>query len=86
MLSTYKAVLNNNRIEWLDQIPKQLTHSIVTVHITILDKLPIKKIDTVKKDQLLGLFSDDAELIDKITAEAMQARENHPLRYFDENE
>jgi hypothetical protein len=41
MLSTYKAVLNNNRLEWFDQIPPQLRHS--TVHVTILDELPVKK-------------------------------------------
>jgi hypothetical protein len=32
------------------------------------------------KDKLLGLFADDAELIDQITESAMQARENHPLK------
>jgi hypothetical protein len=97
VLSTYKAVLNNNALEWLEQIPTQLRHSTVIVHVTILDELPVKKrqsfrssnvdkIDTVKKDNLLGLFADDADLIDQITTEAMQARENHPLRYFDEDE
>ena len=63
MLSTYKAVLNNNALEWLEQIPTQLMHSTVTVHVTILDELPVKKlqslrsskvdkVDTVKKDNL----------------------------------
>ncbi len=32
------------------------------------------------KDGLLGLFSDEPELIDRITEEAMQNRENTPLR------
>jgi len=63
VLSTYKAVLNNNALEWLEQIPTQLMHSTVTVHVTILDELPVKKlqslrsskvdkVDTVKKDNL----------------------------------
>ena len=97
MLSTYKAVLNNNGLEWPPQIPPQLTQSRVIVHVTILDELPVKKpqwlkpkqvdkIDRVKTDKLLGLFAGDADLIDQITAEAMQARENPPLRYFDEHE
>jgi chemotaxis response regulator CheB len=83
-------ILNNNALEWLEQIPTQLMHSTVIVHVTIRDELPVKKhqtfrasqvdkVDTVKKDNLLGLFADDADLIDKITASAMQARENHPL-------
>ncbi len=32
------------------------------------------------KDGLLGLFADEPELIDQITEEAMQNRENTPLR------
>jgi len=38
---------------------------------------------TSENDSLLGLFADDAELIDQITESAMQARENHPLRCHD---
>jgi len=37
----------------------------------------------VENDKLLGLFADDADLIDQITESAMQARENHPLRCND---
>ena len=43
MLSTYKATLNNNRLEWFEPIPPQLSSSTVTVFVTILDELPIKK-------------------------------------------
>jgi hypothetical protein len=31
-------------------------------------------------DKLLGLFSDEPELIDEITESAMKSRENDPLR------
>jgi hypothetical protein len=41
MLSTYKAVLNNNRLEWFEPIPPQ--SRMVTVLVTILDELPVKK-------------------------------------------
>ncbi len=34
----------------------------------------------VKNNSLLGLFADDAEMIDDVTESAMQARENNPLR------
>jgi len=43
MLSTYKAVLNNNHLECFDQIPPQLMSSTVTVYVTILNELPVKK-------------------------------------------
>jgi hypothetical protein len=43
MLSTYKAVLNNNHLEWFEQIPRQLKSRTVTVYVTILDELPLKK-------------------------------------------
>jgi hypothetical protein len=36
-----------------------------------------------KNDPLLGLFANDADLIDQITESAMQARETTPLRYQD---
>ncbi len=35
---------------------------------------------TRKPDPLLGLFSDDAEMLDRITEEALESREKHPLR------
>jgi hypothetical protein len=31
-------------------------------------------------DPLLGLFADDAELIDRVTGDALHSRENTPLR------
>jgi len=37
----------------------------------------------VKNNNLLGLFADDAEVIDYVTESAMQARENNPLRCHD---
>ena len=35
---------------------------------------------TTKPDRLLGLFAEDAELLDQITESAMQGRENDSLR------
>jgi len=93
MLQTYNALLNNDCLQWLDQIPRQWRQRPIKVLVIIQDdELPVKNpelskpLETVKKDKLLGLFADEAELIDQITADAMQACENYPLRYFDENE
>lgn len=33
-----------------------------------------------KPDSLLGLFSDDADMLDRITEDALESREKHPLR------
>ena len=33
MLSTYKARLNNNHLEWFEPIPPQLSSSTVTVFV-----------------------------------------------------
>jgi hypothetical protein len=93
MLQTYHALLNNDCLQWLDQIPRQGQQRPIKVKVMIPDdELPVKKpelskpFETVKKDKLLGLFADEADLIDQITADAMQARSQQPLRYFDEDE
>jgi hypothetical protein len=45
---------------------------------------PLKKTkQPIENDKLLGLFADDADLIDQITESAMQARELDPLRCND---
>ncbi len=48
----------------------------------LLDSLKIhkRKPDPAGEDKLLGLFSDQADLLDEITESAMRARENDPLR------
>ena len=38
---------------------------------------------SMKNNNLLRLFADDAEVIDYVTESAMQARENNPLRCHD---
>ena len=35
----------------------------------------------IEKDNLLGLFANETELIDQITESAMQSREDTPFRY-----
>jgi hypothetical protein len=48
-----------------------------------LQKFEPTKPPIQKNDPLLGLFANDAELIDQITESAMQARETTSLRYQD---
>ncbi len=39
MLSTYKATLRGNRLEWSGETPKRLpSDKVVAVHVTILDE------------------------------------------------
>jgi hypothetical protein len=39
MLSTYKAILKNDRLEWREEIPKNLSQETgVAVYVTILDQ------------------------------------------------
>lgn len=38
------------------------------------------KSERIELDKLLGLFADEAELLDHVTESAMRARENDPLR------
>ena len=44
-----------------------------------LKEIRIKPL-AAKPDHLMGLFSDDVELMDHITESAMKAREKDPLR------
>ncbi|MEN8216976.1 MAG: hypothetical protein ABFS56_11515 [Pseudomonadota bacterium] len=82
MLSTYKAVLNNNRLEWFDQIPPQLKHSTVTVHVTILDELPVKKpeLSGQKAVEILQKIADNGGPgIDDPVAWQREIRQDNPL-------
>ena len=82
MLSTYKAVLNNNRLEWFDQIPPQLKDATVTVHVTILDELPIKKpeLSRQKAVEILQKIADNGGPgIDDPAAWQHEIRQDNPL-------
>jgi hypothetical protein len=48
----------------------------------IIEKLKEIKLEpsTTAPDRLLGLFAEEAELLDQITESAMQGRENNSLR------
>ena len=42
MMTTYKAVLHGDTIEWRDNMPQQVSMGqAVNVHITVLDQIPV---------------------------------------------
>ena len=57
MLRTYKAIINNDKLQWLEERPRNLNSTKkVLVHVTILDrKLSEKK---KKKCTLVEFFKD----------------------------
>ena len=66
----------------------QLEYEIDTIDLMIeglLEQLKRKKqqVESGGRDLLLGLFADDADVLDEITESAMQARERDPLRSHD---
>ncbi len=68
------------------KVPKDINieYKVDSVEATenLLEKLNEMKMksESVKLDKLLGLFSDEAELLDHVTESVMKARENDPLR------
>lgn len=56
-----------------------------------LEKLPyppeakvhliVEDVASAKENSILGLFANDAELLEQITESIMQSRENDPLRF-----
>ena len=65
----------------------QLEYEIDTIDVIegLLEQLTRKKqqVESGGRDLLLGLFADDADVLDAITESAMQARERDPLRSHD---
>ena len=38
MLHTYKAILRGDRLEWVDDLPKNISTDVVSVYVTVLDE------------------------------------------------
>ncbi len=82
MLSTYKAVLNNNSLEWFDPIPPRLSSSKVTVFVTILDELSVKKpkLSGQKSIEILQKIAENGGPgIDDPVAWQREIRQDNPL-------
>ncbi len=82
MLTTYKAVLKNNQLEWLDEIPAHLNHVTVSVHVTLLEELPVKKPELPGKkmvDILQKIANNGGPGIDDPVAWQREMRQVRPL-------
>ena len=68
------------------KVPKDINveYKVDSVEATenLLEKLNEMKMksESVELDKLLGLFADEAVLLDRVTESAMKVRENDPLR------
>ena len=68
------------------KVPKDINieYKVESVEATenLLEKLNEMKMksESVELDKLLGLFADEAVLLDHVTESAMKVRENDPLR------
>ena len=51
-----------------------------TIEDLIKDIIEKFEVYEASKDQLLGMFADEPELIDQVIENTMEAREDHPLR------
>jgi len=85
MLTTYKAILKNNRLEWRWAIPEQLApDKEVAVHVTILDESPSPSSDTSRGQRMaaaleqLAAARSLAELADPAAWER-EVRRDRPL-------
>jgi hypothetical protein len=82
MLSTYKAVLKNSQLEWLDKIPAHLNHVTVFVHVTVLEELPVTKSELPSQkmvDILQKIADNGGPGIDDPAAWQHEMRQDRPL-------
>jgi hypothetical protein len=82
MLSTYKAVLKNKQVQWLDEIPAQLNRLTVSVYVTVIEELPVKKpeLPCQKMVDILQKIADNGGPgIDNPIAWQREIRQDRPL-------
>ena len=62
-------------------LPEEAVQAVLSV-VTLLRQSPgrVGRALKVSPEDLLGLFGDEAELLDEIVEDAMKARETKPLR------
>ena len=85
MVRTYKAILNGDRVEWIDGPPE--TGERIPVHITIPDKTQQQAPQTEEKTagELLQVLADMdafADITDPVAWQREQ-RKDRPLPYRD---
>ncbi len=62
-------------------LPEEAVQAVLSV-VSLLRQCPgrVGRASKVSPEDLLGLFGDEAELLDEIVEDAMKARETQPLR------
>ena len=73
---TVEVELNERTLMRLKQMAEVRRLSIEMVLQDIIEHF----FDVELDDPILGMFSQEPELMDRVTVEAMEARENDPLR------
>ena len=65
MMTTYKAVLHGDTIEWRENVPQQVSMGqAVDVHVTVLDQIPVadnqgqRMAESLSKLAQSGAFAD----------------------------
>jgi len=81
MLQTYNALLNNDCLQWLDQIPRQWRQRPIKVLVTMLDELPKPEISANNKAvEILQKIADNGGPgIDDPIAWQREMRQDNPL-------
>ncbi len=81
MLQTYNALLNNDCLQWLDQIPRQWRQRPIKVQVTMLDDLPKPEISANNKAvEILQKIADNGGPgIDDPVAWEREMRQDNPL-------
>jgi hypothetical protein len=76
-MATIELRLDEQTIERIERIAARRSSTVETLVKEIIDLLATVE---VSADPMMGMFADDPDLMDQITASAMKARENDPLR------
>ncbi|MEK8017474.1 MAG: hypothetical protein VSS75_011450 [Candidatus Parabeggiatoa sp.] len=81
MLQTYNALLNNDCLQWLDQIPPESQQRSIKVLVTILDELPKPELSANNKAiEILQKIADNGGPgIDDPVAWQREMRQDNPL-------
>jgi hypothetical protein len=88
MLQTYKAVLKDNHLEWLDEKNVSIGNQPILVHVTLLEDEPIPKPNFPSQsavDILQAIADNGGPNIDDPVAWQREMRQDRPLPFREED-